>query len=97
MARRLEARDADELALDDKLDVARTMLALSSRIQLRHEKERVLSAIKQSHREEVNRGEVTAVHLPTGDEIVSLYAPISAKALDKGADADRAEGDNDAA
>lgn len=85
----MEARDADELALDDKLDVARTLLALSKRIELRHEKERVLAAIKQSHREEIDRGEVSTVSLPAADEIIGLYAK-HAPALGKGPGTDHA-------
>lgn len=91
MARRMEARDDDELALDDKLDVARTLLSLNHRIQLRHEKERVLAAIKQSHRTEVNRGEVTTASVPSGDEILALYAG-DAKALEEGAGEDQSKG-----
>lgn len=88
MARRMEARDDDELALDDKLDVARTLLALSHRIRLRHEKEHVLSAIKQSHRQEVNDGRVTTASIPGPDEIINLYAR-SAQALEEGAGEDQ--------
>lgn len=89
MARRMEARDDDELALDDKLDLARTLLALSKRIELRREKERVLSAIKASHREEVNRGEVSSVTVPAADEILGLYAS-KTPALNKSPEDDNA-------
>lgn len=91
MARRMEALDEDELALEDKLDLARTMLSFNSRRGLRREKDRVTSQIKASHREEVKRGEVTTVSLPTADEILGLYAS-SAPALNPSSEDDKPVG-----
>lgn len=73
MSRRLDGKDEDELALDDKLDLARTMLALESRQKLRRSKNAIETVIRQSHREEVNAGEVTQPVIPSADEILALF------------------------
>lgn len=88
--RRMDGKDADELALDDKLDVARTLLTLGNRIDLRHKKNLVETAIKQSHKEEVNDGEISQAVVPTTDEILGLFAK-RAPSLTTGTDATKSD------
>ena len=83
MSRRYDGKSDEDLILDDKLDIARTILSLRKRQELRHEKNRVETLIKQSHREEVNNGKVVAPALPNGDDILGLFGA-SAPALNSG-------------
>lgn len=92
MAPRHEARDENDLALDDKLDLARTLLAWDKRKELRHEKNRVLAAIRQSHAKEVKDGEVRTASVQSADQIIAHFAG-SAPALDSGADDSETGGD----
>lgn len=71
MARRMEPKDRDELALDDKLDVARTLVRLKSRMADRHTLNEVTALIRQSHQGEVNRGEVTSPVVPDADALLA--------------------------
>lgn len=73
MARRLEPRDANELALDDKLDVARTLTRLRKRIETRHELNDLEAEIKQAHAKEIENGRVSQPVVPAGEDIRRLY------------------------
>jgi len=84
MARRLEPRDANELSLDDKLDVARTLTRLQHRIQTRHELNELEAEIKQAHAQEIDNGRVIQPVVPGTDEIRQLYG-FGAAALGAGA------------
>lgn len=83
MARRLEPRDANELSLDDKLDVARTLTRLQHRIAARHELNDLEAEIKQAHAKEIEDGRVTQPVVPGADEIRQLYG-FGAAALSAG-------------
>lgn len=71
MARRMEPKDRDELALDDKLDVARTMVTLNKRIERRHALNDIEAQIRQAHQREVNRGEVTSPVVPDANALLA--------------------------
>lgn len=71
MSRRMEPKDENELALDDKLDVARTLLTLGSRIQLRHTKNEIEAEIKQAHNKEIESGSVNRPVVPGQAEILT--------------------------
>lgn len=71
--RRYDGKTDEDLILDDKLDIARTILQLKKRQELRHEKNRVETIIKQSHRAEVNDGTVVTPALPDGDDLLKLF------------------------
>lgn len=64
MARRMEGKDENELVLDDKLDVARTITRLRARCETRRELNEIETKIKQEHRKEVDSGRVKRVVLP---------------------------------
>ena len=74
MGRRMEPKDENELILDDKLDMFRTLNTLKHRQEIRREKNAGEAAIKQSHMEEVNSGEVTQPVIPSTEEQLALLA-----------------------
>lgn len=73
MPRRMEPRDANELALDDKLDVVRTLTRLRSRIEVRHQLNELEAEVKQQHAKEIEDGRITQPVLPSADDIRRLY------------------------
>lgn len=68
---RMAPKTLEDLVLDDKLDIARTIVRLKHRIQIRHELNDADAEIKQSHGRQVNDGSVTVPVLPTNSGIVN--------------------------
>lgn len=66
---RNQPKTSEELALADKLDVARTVTRLRARIDVRHELNDLEAHIKQTHSEQVNKGKVARPALPAGHDL----------------------------
>jgi hypothetical protein len=71
MSRRMEPKNAEDIALDDKLDVFRTITRLQQRIDTRHILNEGESAIKRAHIEEVNSGfGVSSPVIPDSEQVL---------------------------
>jgi hypothetical protein len=81
----MEPRTREELAEDHKLDIARTILRLRHRIEVREELNELEASIKRSHAEEVNNGTVSVPEVPAVADLASWLA--GSAALPAGDDA----------